>query len=151
MSRDHGRHVAVFDLDGTLANVEAFTGLAEAKDWDGFYQRVVTSAKPYPEMIDLLMAWHMMSMRNSVIICTGRSEQWRDQTIHWLQKHRVYYDRLLMRPAGDHRYSRDLKQDILFKAISKDRIAFIVEDRDKLVAMWRSIGLPCLQCRVGAY
>jgi hypothetical protein len=30
-------------------------------------------------------------------------------------------------------------------------IAFVVEDRDKVVAMWRELGLTCFQCQPGTY
>jgi hypothetical protein len=63
---------------------------------------------------------------------------------------------ILMRAVDDRRPStvakreqlQHLEADFLIKG---DQIAFIMEDQDKLVAMWRELGYTCLQPRPGAF
>jgi hypothetical protein len=50
---------------------------------------------------------------------------------------------LLLRKDSDRRADGVVKREML-AAIDKSRILFVVEDRSRVVEMWRSEGLVCL-------
>ena len=56
----------------------------------------------------------------------------------------TFRDNLLMRPSDDNRYDDEVKLDHL-KEIIKEDVWFVLEDRQMVVNMWRSLGLLCLQ------
>jgi hypothetical protein len=39
----------------------------------------------------------------------------------------------------------------MLRGVDKDKILFVVEDRSRVVEMWRSEGLTCLQCAHGDF
>ena len=56
-----------------------------------------------------------------------------------------------MRPKNDHRSDTVFKLEQLKKLEKKFKIHFIVEDRNRVVKMWRDEGYICLQCKEGDY
>lgn len=136
----------IFDLDGTLCDIEHRLHFVKEgnKDWDGFYAACVDDV-PKPSIIELINMCD--DARHHIIISTGRSDDVRKQTTHWLQKHGVPYDELIMRPKGCYTPDQALKKAWLDqgKFGPKDDILFVVEDRDRMVKMWRDQGLTCLQ------
>jgi hypothetical protein len=58
---------------------------------------------------------------------------------------------LYMRQDGDFRRDDIVKQEILDKYIDKDRVLFVLDDRDQVVDMWRRNGLTCFQVAEGDF
>jgi hypothetical protein len=87
-----------------------------------------------------------------IIICTGRPEEYREQTSMWLFKHGVRHEALYMRPTGDFRPDHDVKLDVL-KQLRRGgaKVLCVFEDRSSVVRMWREQGVPCFQVRDGDY
>ncbi len=87
-----------------------------------------------------------------IIICSGRDDTYREVTAKWLAKHGVIYDGLLMRPADDKRNDAIIKREI-YDGHIKDRydIHFVLDDRDRVIAMWRDLGLKVLQVAPGDF
>ena len=56
-----------------------------------------------------------------------------------------------MRQDGDFRRDDIVKQEILDKYIDKDRVLFVLDDRDQVVDMWRRNGLTCFQVAEGDF
>jgi hypothetical protein len=58
-----------------------------------------------------------------------------------------------MRATGDFRQDSLVKREIYSNHIQKQfgKPVFILDDRDQVVEMWRSLDLPCLQVRKGDY
>ena len=46
--------------------------------------------------------------------------------------------------------TRSSKREML-AGLDRSRILFVVEDRSRVVEMWRSEGLACLQCAPGEF
>lgn len=136
----------IFDLDGTLCDIEHRLHFVKDgnKDWDGFYAACVDDL-PKPSIIELALMCE--DARHRIIISTGRSEDVREQTVLWLAKHGVPYDELIMRPRASYIPDQAMKKAWLDqgKFGHKDDILFVVEDRDRMVKMWRDQGLTCLQ------
>ncbi|WP_234327723.1 AAA family ATPase [Streptomyces sp. NRRL F-2664] len=87
-----------------------------------------------------------------VVLLSGRSEEYRPQTEAWLRRHQVPYDELWMRAAGDTRRDDVVKAE-LFDAHVRHRYAVRVslDDRDRVVAVWRRMGLPTWQVNYGDF
>ncbi|MFE0645535.1 AAA family ATPase [Streptomyces sp. NPDC058877] len=92
------------------------------------------------------------SERDRIVLLSGRSEDHRALTEEWLARHEVPYDELWMRASGDGR-SDDLVKAELFDAHVRHRYAVRVslDDRDRVVALWRRMGLPTWQVNYGAF
>lgn len=145
---------AIFDLDGTLAETAWRNHHAVARDWDRFHAGIPHD-KPRPVETALLAAWKGASPlgRNRIAIVTGRPERYLRETIDWLDRHGIHFDALFMRQEGDLRSDVEVKREVLNCMIESNRgnIAFVVEDRDRVVEMWRTHGILCFQFQKGAY
>jgi hypothetical protein len=143
-------NVVVFDLDGTLADcshrLHHIKG--ETKDWDAFYASVIDDT-PIPEMVKLYKSLHVL---NKIVICTGRSDVCRDDTVDWLWANGLQCDGLFMRKANDRRPDYVVKLDLLKQMrISGFDPYMVFEDRYQVVEMWRNAGIRCLQVCEGDY
>ena len=87
-----------------------------------------------------------------IVLLSGRGEEYRPQTETWLAQHQVPYDELWMRPAGDRRRDDIVKAE-LFDEHVRHRYAVHVslDDRDRVVALWRRMGIPTWQVNYGAF
>lgn len=87
-----------------------------------------------------------------VILLSGRQSEFREQTLRWLKANGVVFDELHMRAEGDRR-SDDVVKAELFDAHVRDRynVRFVLDDRDRVVALWRRMGLPCWQVNYGDF
>ena len=87
-----------------------------------------------------------------VILVSGREDKFREQTEAWLLKHKVKYVELIMRLSGDNRNDAIIKQEIYENHIKdKYEIEFVLDDRNRVVDMWRNNGLKCLQVADGNF
>ncbi len=145
----------IFDLDGTLADcshrIHFINNYANKPDHRGFFAACVDD-KPIHDMLDLL---DMLSMQFAmhIYIVSGRSDECREATANWLKHHGVFYNELYMRKAGDHRPDYIVKKEIYLREFKDKQIQvnYVFDDRDSVVAMWRSLGLRCLQVAPGNF
>ena len=81
-----------------------------------------------------------------LIIVTGRNEGAREVTLKWLHDWYIEPDFLIMRENGDNTPTEVFKEKVYNEQI-KDKfyIDMVLEDNNKCVAMWRRLGLYCLQ------
>lgn len=145
----------IFDLDGTLANAEHRVHFIrqEPRDWDGYHAACPLDTPKWP-IIEL--ATNLIRRGNNLEIWTGRREIVRPQTEAWLAKHGLSYfhgKRILMRPTNDFREDTVLKGEWLDKALLGGcfKPDLVIEDRDRMIRMWRSRGIMALQCEEGLY
>lgn len=131
-------HAIIVDIDGTLAlntSGRPFFGKGCEEGYlkDICVESVANIARSYP---------------HNVIIVSGRenTELGKYNTVSWLSAHFIYYTHLYMRSEKDYRPDEVIKQEIFYKYI-KDKyyVDYIIDDRDKVVKMWRNLGLLCLQ------
>jgi predicted kinase len=87
-----------------------------------------------------------------ILLASGRSEKHREQTERWLLAHEINYHALYMRPSGDSRKDSIVKREIYEQSIQgKYNIEFVLDDRQQVVDVWRSLGLICLQVAEGDF
>ncbi len=144
-----GRDIVIFDIDGTLADVsERIHHLKKKpKDWDAFFAGMAQD-QALESMVRLCNILHAAGLR--IILCSGRNEAYRGETIAWLAEQGVNYHDLRLRSDGDRRNDAIVKREMLV-GIDKSRVLFVVEDRSRVVEMWRAEGLVCLQCAPGDF
>jgi hypothetical protein len=139
------QNTVVFDLDGTLANIDHRLHFLkkEPKNWDSFFSKVSG---------DKVNSWcktlcDMFSQSGFIVlIVSGRPERCLKDTEKWLEDNMINRDGLiLVRRNGDHAPDDFLKEKWL-KSYGKERILFVVDDRQRVVDMWRRNGVTCLQC-----
>lgn len=159
--------IVIVDIDGTLsdpshrlhhirgASIPTSTlDLETGKQtfhprWDLFHAEVDKDA-PKPIIIELV---RRLSLHYWIIIVSGRSPEHGCgiKTEDWLDRHlEVPYVHLFMRQAGDYKPDFEHKQEIL-DLLPKERIAFVLDDRQQVVQMWRRNGLICLQVANGQF
>lgn len=139
----------ICDLDGTLCNIDHRLHFmkGEKKNWPGFFEAMSE---------DKINPWCETLLENlyefPIILCSGRSETYRSVTEDWLGKHCISYDHLLMRPRNDSRRDDIVKEVILdFEILTRFKPYFAIDDRARVVQMWRKRGITCLQCAEGNF
>ena len=147
------KNIIVVDIDGTIAKVgDRLKYLQqEKKDWDAFYEHC-DEDEPIDEMCQLVA--DLFVLGRDIVFCTGRRESVREKTRNWLTQNVIstYDDELLMRKDKDWRHDTDVKPELLQKAgLTPDKVCFILEDRDSMVAKWRELGYRCLQVADGKF
>jgi predicted kinase len=87
-----------------------------------------------------------------VVLLSGRQSEFREHTERWLKANGVVYDELWMRAAGDRRPDDVVKAE-LFDAHVRERfdVRFVLDDRARVVALWRRLGLRCWQVAPGNF
>lgn len=87
-----------------------------------------------------------------VIYVSGRNEDYREVTEKWLDDHLFYRDEFYMRPSGDNRNDAIVKNELFEKYIAgRYNIDFVLDDRNRVVEMWRAKGLKVLQVADGNF
>jgi len=146
-------NIVIFDLDGTLANIDKRRNLATKNgkmNWNVFFNpNNIDLDTPNQAVIN--MANILYSQDYIIYILSGRSDKTYQATIAWLDKHKVNYDLLIMRPQNQlYKKDSDLKQSWL-DTIGKDRVSMVFDDRQQVVDMWRQNGLPTFQVADGDF
>lgn len=139
----------VFDFDGTLSlpahRLHLIRG--DERDYDAFYAACGADA-PYTIMLDVL-SLHLLA-GDCVSIWTGRRADAREQSQDWLARHGIPSLPMLMRPVGDTRPTRVLKEEWL-KIAEEDGACpqLVYEDREDCAAVFVAAGVTCLLIKDG--
>ena len=172
------KKTVIFDLDGTLAIIEkrrvksgSPTGNkpVQAKmDWDVFFAAEnIQLDEPNDPVIK--MAQMLKADGFKIVIFSGRNDRSFHTTKDWLEKYKVPYDLLVLRPdkfkeeswpiadgnpaTPDMRFMPDeiLKKAMLDTFVDINDVFLVVDDRDKVVKMWRELGLNTFQVAPGDF
>ena len=167
------KKTVIFDLDGTLANIEVrrdkslkpngkldweiFAAPSSIMDWD-------TPNEPVIKMAQMFKADGF-----KIVIFSGRNDRGFVATNHWLTRYDVPHDLLVLRPdkfkanswpiangnqaTPDMRFMPDeiLKKAMLDTFVDINDVFLVVDDRDKVVKMWRELGLNTFQVAPGDF
>ena len=131
----------IVDIDGTLA---LNTGGRSPYDYSRVHEDTLN--EPVATVVQVLRHTH------TVIIMSGRDGECYEQTEAWLASHYIKYDALLMRETSDKRKDSIVKRE-LFDEYVRDRwnVELVLDDRNQVVDMWRSLGLTCFQVAPGDF
>lgn len=149
----------IFDLDGTLADIEHRKHMLEEKDdpnrWRRFYA-ACDKDSPCAAVISTMNCLRFAG--NEVWIFSGRSNEVRAKTVDWLCEHTAFMRHeldvaLTMRDEGDYTADDELKRQWLENMLVDDRrrLVAVFDDRNRVVEMWRANGVPCFQVAPGEF
>lgn len=142
------RKAWIFDVDGTLANVDSILHYVSnekndpnfKKDYFNFHAHSV-SVPPHPEVIE--MVWDVIdNQRGDIIVVTARREEWRAHTASWLLKNNVPHVALFMRDNKDYRPDYEAKKDILDRINLFWEPVHAVDDNPRIIKLWEENGIP---------
>lgn len=129
----------IVDMDGTLA-------LFEGNPYDRDFEN---------DKVNIPVKWvvnNLYTDNMKVIITSGRNGKFRRVTEEWLLTNSVFYDILLMRDEKDNRKDSEVKLDFYNQEIKgKYNVFVVLDDRNQVVSLWRSLGLNCWQVAEGDF
>lgn len=141
--------IVICDLDGTLCNVDHRLHFVkqEKKDWKSFFE-ALSEDTVRPEV---LKALHVAIDEGcSIVFVSGRSSKYKQATLDWLKKNKItFFTTLIMRDASDNRPDEEVKRDILHRYFDREQIAAVIDDRPKVIRMWREEGLQVVDVGSG--
>ena len=127
----------LFDIDGTLAEMNGKRGPFE---WENVGRDDLVE-----HISDLMLNF---GDDVSVILFSGRDGSARGETVKWLYKHKVNFDELHMREAGDMRPDTIVKAEMFNGLIRDDYWCLgVFDDRPSVIRMWLRLGLPTLHVK----
>ena len=132
----------ILDMDGTLAIIT---------DRSPYATRGLSKDRPNAPVIAVVQA--LAGAGYDIVVVSGRVESTRAQTEAWLDRHLgVPYVGPLFRADGDERKDAVVKREMYEREIEPTYdVLCALDDRDQTVAMWRKLGLTCLQVAPGDF
>lgn len=125
----------IVDMDGTLA----LMGERSPFQWHRVGEDV-----PNTPVIECVQA--MRAAGYEILVTSGRDEVCRAGTARWLMIFLGFVPTLYMRKTRDNRKDFIVKEEIYRNDIEPYYdVAFVLDDRQQVVDLWRSIGLACFQ------
>lgn len=143
------RLVYVFDLDGTICNTSHRKQYVQTKpkNWDAWNAGLVLD-KPNVQVVNVLHGLFRSAF--GILLVSGRSEDYRQETLDWLKKHNVVFDQLYMRKSKDHRADDIIKGEIADTIMKTNKILGVFDDRKRVVDMWIERGVFVFDVGQGA-
>ena len=142
----HPEKIYVFDLDGTIADIQHRVGyikkpyITVKRDYQRFFEECKND-KPGEWIIDIMR----MLPRENIYILSGRNGNVIHESVKWLEENNVPYNKIYMRYRTNYESDEILKLRMIDNGL-KEKIQWIVDDRQRVVDMWRENGLKVLQC-----
>ena len=144
------RPTYIVDIDGTLANIDHRLHYVrtEPKNWKAFELGYVFD-DPNMAVVHIVHAL-FNSLQFNIVIMSGRmgTKQGRDDTIAWLEEHKIPYHALYMREDQDFRPDNEVKKDLLNQMYRDGygKVLAVFDDRKRVVDMWREQGIFVFDC-----
>lgn len=133
--------IYLVDIDGTLAKMNG-RGPHD-------YHRVLEDSLN-PDVVATVKELYENGQR--IILMSGRPNRCREDTERWLARYGIMYTDLFMRADGDGRNDAIVKYELFNEHIrGKYRVVAVFDDRDRVVRMWREIGLTVFQVDYGDF
>jgi hypothetical protein len=147
------RDVIICDIDGTVADLTHRLPLIERsgrKDWNAFFDACGEDT-PHDDIIRLLV--QSAAAGCPIVYVSGRTERCRRSTLEWLARHGCPPGPVFLRRNGDYRADDVVKEEILDRDIRLEpsQVWFVLDDRDRVVSMWRRRGFRVLQVAEGDF
>ena len=152
----------IFDLDGTIADIEdrrilAMNEYTGKMNWDVFFDpENIKLDKPHTKIITLVTMLKNIGFK--IAILSGRSKATKEATKTWLELHQVPYNILKMRPTShpwkfmpDDKLKEQWLNELFPEEDKENKLFMVFDDRDKVVDMWRKNNVTCLQVAKGDF
>lgn len=129
------------DIDGTIAHASG--------------RGVFDFARCDTDRLDMAVAIAVDALYDRghrILLMSGRDENHRAITEAWLAEQEVPFHELWMRAAGDFRRDDVVKAELFDKHVRhRYQVLAAIDDRDRIVALWRRMGIPCWQVAPGDF
>lgn len=134
------RKIALVDMDGTLSDCAHREHHIQGprKNWPAFFRGMGQD----PPNASIVALTKRLAADHEIVIVTGRPQEYLRATLEWLERHGIAPAEIWMRRAGDHRPDYTVKREML-DHIPRERIALVLDDRERVCDMWESEGLAC--------
>ena len=132
--------LAIFDLDGTLVDVNNIRHYLEGKkkNFDLFHKESINC--PPNEKVLFLNRTLATTQDIYIAIFTGREEKYRGLSEQWLDDNKVSYHCLLMRQDNDFRSNVTIKNE-LFENFKFNYLPYLaIDDTPELRKLWGQVG-----------
>lgn len=138
----------IFDIDGTIAKMGGRSPYNLDECWkDSVNTWVEDILKLYRKNGHKII---LLSGRHSGK--DGKESCYREMTVNWLSKNHIPYDAFFMRRWNDTRKDDIIKEEIFWNELADNyNIVAAFDDRDRVVEMWRRIGVKCAQVDFGEF
>lgn len=142
-------NATIWDIDGTLALMNGR---------GPFDEHLVNTDKPNKAVFEMMSA--SAEREDVIVIMSGRTEGCREMTEQWLLQHAPWLDyhwagvrwQLYMRAVGDMRGDDIVKHELFYQHVApRYNVRYVTDDRNKVVKMWRAIGLTVAQVAEGDF
>lgn len=131
----------IVDIDGTVALHTNRRPYDAAK---------CSTDTPNKKIVDIVRDY--AARGNHILFVSGREEKYKEVTQQWMYKNSIPFHQMWMRPTSDFREDSIVKQEIYDMRIrGKYNVDFVLDDRNRVVDMWRRNGLTCLQVAPGDF
>lgn len=133
----------ICDMDGTLAHMNGRSPFDDKRSHQDMPNSPVVATVngmriAYPEL--------------KIVIVSGRHEESRQATAEFLQDYSIEFDALFMREDGDYRGDDIIKEEIYKNNIEPEYdVFYVVDDRSRVITMWRELGLKVFQVAEGNF
>lgn len=138
----------IFDIDGTLAKMDGRSPYDYTKVW---------TDKANRDIANMFRLLHLVKTasgltNNKMFALSGREDSCMEQTKLWANHNDIRWDKLFMRKTGDNRDDAIIKKEIYEAEIKgKYNVLMVFDDRNRVVDMWRSLGITCCQVDYGFF
>lgn len=145
-TRPDSRPLAVFDVDGVLADVRHRLHHVErsgrhSPDWEAFF----AAAPLDPPLAQGLALVHQAERDCEVAYLTGRPERCRADTLAWFAAHDLPAGTLVMRPDDDRSPARLAKPRWLTRLTRGRVLAVVVDDDPAVCEAYRARGWTVIE------
>ena len=150
------KNTIIFDLDGTLALIDKRRELATKPngkiDWNIFIDPENIKLDE-PDEPTIMMAQLFTDAGFNIFIFSGRNNKTESATREWLAKNKVPFHKLVMRDEKTRKFIGDeiVKKEMLDNHADINDIFLVIDDRQKVVDMWRENGLKVAQMDKGDF
>ena len=127
-------------------------GINGKMNWNEFFNPAhISFDEPNEPVIKMAQLFSQQGFK--IVILSGRSDKMFDRTVEWLEWNDVPFDKLVMRDSKTNHFTPDdvLKKDMLDKHVDINDVFLVVDDRDRVVKLWRSLGLTTFQVADGDF
>lgn len=137
--------LAVFDLDGTLADTRHRLHHVRStpRRWDLFFRAAVDD-RPLAEGVALAVE---RARECEIVYVTGRPERCRRDTVAWLERHGLPDGRVWMRPNSDRRPARATKTELVRRLARNRTVAVAVDDDELVCEAYEHAGFTVVRAR----